>query len=164
MNSAEPKAMIHRLFVESLAAELAAITAAAQSTIATATDKEHQARSKYETFSLESSYLARGQAKRVDELSEALERLKVLPLQPLDASTPIKLGALVRLVDADGVGRSLLLVPAGGGAEITVGGESIVLVTPSSPLGKAVLGRRVGELVELRMGDSLTPFTIDTVT
>jgi len=158
------KTEIHRLFVEKLAGEVASITAAAKQTFATATDKEHQARSKYETFSLESSYLARGQAKRVAELTDALDRLKLLPLKPLDATTPVQLGALVRLTDADGVGQSLLLVPAAGGEEIGVDGETVVMITSSSPLGRAILGHRVGEVVEIRLGDSLKTLTIDAVT
>jgi len=157
------KQEIHRCFVEKLAAEVASITAAAKQTIATATDKEHQARSKYETFSLESSYLARGQAKRVAELTDALERLQLLPLRQLDSSSPMQLGALLRLSSPDAPGRALFLVPAAGGEEINVEGEEIVMMTPSSPLGRAVLGRHVGDSISVSMGDSLNSFTIESV-
>jgi transcription elongation GreA/GreB family factor len=46
-------------------------------------------------------------------------------------------------------GRTIFLAPAGAGIELTMpdGDGFVTVVTPASPLGKAVLGRRVGETV-----------------
>jgi transcription elongation GreA/GreB family factor len=48
-------------------------------------------------------------------------------------------------------GRTFFLAPAGAGVELTgPGGDGFLsVVTPSSPIGKAVLGRRVGDTVEV---------------
>jgi hypothetical protein len=48
-------------------------------------------------------------------------------------------------------GRTFFLAPVGAGVELTgPGGDGYLsVVTPSSPIGKAVLGRRVGDTVEV---------------
>lgn len=157
------KKEIHQRFIDQLAEELDSIRTAAKKSIATAKDKAHQAESKYDTFSLESSYLARGQAKRVEELTDALDRLQMLPLKELDETSPIQLSALVRLEANDGDKRTLFFGPAGSGEEINVDGEEIIIVTSSSPLGKAVLGKKVGDTFDIKMGIDAQTFTVVSV-
>jgi transcription elongation GreA/GreB family factor len=154
---------IHQLLVRQLANELEAITAAAKSSFSTATNAAHHAEGKYDTFSLETSYLARGQAKRVVELREALERLQLLPMKTLGASAPVQLSALVRLEGADGETRSLFFGSAGGGEKISVEGEEIVVVTSQSPLGRAMLGRTVGEHFEIVIAGKRQTFTVISI-
>ena len=154
---------IHQRFIDQLASEVEAITAAARSSFDTATNSEHQAKSKYETFSLETSYLARGQAKRAEELREALESLQMLPLKALDATTPIVLSALVRLRADNGETRTLFLSAAGGGEKITVDGEEIVMLTGRSPMGQAVLGKTVGDTFDIKIGIDTQTFTVTDV-
>ena len=74
------KAEIHKAFIEKLAVQVAAITLASKHAMSDVTDPEHKARSKYETFSLEASYLARGQSLRVEELRDALSILRAMPV------------------------------------------------------------------------------------
>ena len=157
------KKKIHQLFVAKLSAELESITAAAKNSFDVATNAEHQAKSKYDTFSLESSYLARGQAKRVEELTASLERLQMLPLKDMDEKTPIQLSALVRIEASDGEKRVLFFGPSAGGEEVTVDGEEIIIVTSSSPLGQAVLGKKVGDSFDIKMGIDAQTFTITSV-
>ena len=154
---------IHQRFVEQLDAELQAITAAAKETFATATNAEHHAKSKYETFSLESSYLARGQAKRVEELKTSLERLQMLPLKAMDNTTPIQLGALVRLEADDGKTRTLFFGPAAGGETITADDEQIMILTASSPLGRAIVGKTAGHTFNISLAGEAHRFTITSV-
>lgn len=157
------KADIHQAFIDQLRSELESITAAAKNSINVATNQEHQAKSKYDTFSLESSYLARGQAKRVEELADALERLEMLPLKDLDETSPIQLSALIHLEAGDGEKRCLFFGPAGGGEEISVNGEDVIIVTSSSPLGQAVLGKKVGDSFQMKMGIDTQTFTVVSV-
>jgi transcription elongation GreA/GreB family factor len=157
------KREIHQRFVDQIAEELAVISDAAKKELATATNDEHQAKSKYETFSLESSYLARGQAKRVAELSDALERFQMLQLKDLDESSPIQLGALIRLEDADGGRRTLFFGPAAGGEKISVDGEEIIIVTSQSPIGRAVLGKTVGDTISIKLGRDVQTLTVKSV-
>ncbi|MBL7115120.1 MAG: GreA/GreB family elongation factor [Kiritimatiellae bacterium] len=157
------KKEIHQGFIDQLEKELSAITASAKRSFATATDEEHHAEGKYDTFSLESSYLARGQAKRVKELTDALDRLQVLPLKDLDATMPIHLSALVRLKASNGEERTLFVGPAAGGETITVDGNAIMMITTSSPMGRAVLGKTVGDTFDMRLGIDVQTFTVLSV-
>jgi transcription elongation GreA/GreB family factor len=157
------KQQIHQAFLAQITTELSTITAAAKGSIATATDKAHQAEGKYDTFSLESSYLARGQAKRVDELSAARERLQLLPLKELDNTTPIMLSALIRLEAGDDDHRTIFIGPAAGGETLQANGETITIVTTHSPLGRALLGKKTGDAFKIKLGPDTKHFTILSV-
>ena len=136
---------LHRHCLEHLEAQLRSLEAAARKTAATATDEEHKARSKYETFSLENSYLARGQARRVEDMRTVLNSVRAMPVRELPADADIQPGVLVEVIDQTGVTDLLWLVPAGGGEEIHYEGRLIQLLTPQSPLGRALLNKRRGD-------------------
>ncbi|MFT5239427.1 MAG: transcription elongation GreA/GreB family factor [Candidatus Promineifilaceae bacterium] len=154
---------IHQRFVDVLKGELAAITASAKDSFATATSEAHHAEGKYDTFSLESSYLARGQAKRVAELADALELFQLLPLKSLDDTSKVQRGALVRLEADDGETRTVYFGPAAGGEEISVDDETIIVLTSSSPLGAAILGKSTGDTFNLKMGIDTQSYTVTSV-
>lgn len=154
---------IHQIFITKMRNELDSITVAAKQTIATATNEAHHAEGKYDTFSLESSYLARGQAKRVEELTAALERLQQLPLKEFNSDSPILLSALVRLESDDGDKRTLFFGSAAGGESITVDNENIVIITASSPLAKAIIGKTTGDTFEIKMGPTAQTFRVTSV-
>ena len=154
---------IVQAFIAQLSSELESMTAAARHAFETATNSEHQARSKYDTFSLESSYLARGQAKRVEALSEAVQQLRTLPVKACDSSALIALGSLVRLKGRGGDERILLFANCAGGEELCVEGGDVMIVTPAAPLGQAIRGKRAGDLVQVRMGAELQSFTVASV-
>ena len=151
---------IHEQFIQKLTNELDTISCAARSSIATATSDAHHAEGKYDTFSLETSYLARGQARRVAELRQTLERLHLMPLKTLRAADPVQLSALVRLQSPDGETRVLYIGTGGGGECIEVEGEETVLVTPQSPLGRAVLGKTTGDTVSINLAGNHETFTV----
>jgi len=154
---------IHKQFIRQLETELETITSATKSSIATATSEAHQAEGKYDTFSLETSYLARGQAQRVADLRQALERLQQMPVKPLEKNAPVQLSALVRLTAEDGEKRVLFFGSAGGGERIQMNGEDIVIVTAQSPIGRAVLGKKAGESFTLNLGGNNQTFIVTSV-
>ena len=154
---------IHRCFVDRLSSELEALTAAAKNSASMATSEAHRAESKYDTFSLEASYIARGQAQRVEELTFALQRLQSLPLSALNASAPIRLGALVRLASGDGAKRVLFFGPAAGGEKISADGGEVVIVTARSPLGLALLGKTAGDTFDFKIGKASHTYTVMSV-
>lgn len=131
--------------LERLRADHAALLQAQRATVAGATSEEAKAEHSKDTRALEQTYLARGQAQRVEELYEGASRLAVLPLRGFARDEPVAVGALVE-IDEEGNRSALLLVPSGGGVRLS-GGEQVV--TPASPLGRALVGRRAGETVEL---------------
>jgi transcription elongation GreA/GreB family factor len=98
--------------------------------------------------STEQSYLARGQAMRVEDIAEQLQRLQATALPSFDDDAPLAAFALV-VLEIEGQPRVFFIVPYGGGAVLSVDGTEVTVITPSSPVGRALLGRRVGEDFEL---------------
>lgn len=129
---------------------VAAIDAAKQAHD-TATNKESVAENKYDTFGLEASYLAHGQAKRVAEYEEAIVAYKSLGLVNFSGDSSIDLGSLIQLEDEEGATQCLFLGPFAGGLKFDFKGKEITLITTSSPLGKALLGHCVGDEVETKL-------------
>ena len=122
---------------------------AAMEAHAAATDSGSKAEGKYDTRSLEASYLASGQARQVDDLAAAVRQFDVLTLPDFAPDDPIAMGALVE-ADLNGEPVALLLVPAAGGLILDVDGREITLLTPESALYQQLLGRRAGDYLEDR--------------
>ena len=110
-----------------------------------ATHEEAKPENDKDTRALEQSYLARGQATRIEELRASIAGVTAMPLKDFEAR-PAALGAVVT-VDEDGEESTLLLAPGGGGARLA--GGAVQVVTPASPLGRAVLGKRAGDEAEV---------------
>lgn len=138
-------------FVLQLRAELKSLTRAAQDAFAAATDPDSKAENKYDTRTLEASYVARGQAQRVAELQQAVAAFEGLSQETVSPSSPIALGSLVTLQTSDEP-IHCLVTPFAGGTEVVVDGQEIVTITPASSMGKTILGRRIHEHVILPSG------------
>jgi len=136
-----------------------AINAARQAHV-TATDKESIAENKYDTFGLEASYLAHGQAKRVAEYEVDLANYLNITVSKFDNDSKIAIGALVHLADAKGAAQCLFLSPVAGGLKLRVDDKEITLITPSSPLGAALINRSVGDEVELSLAGQTKMYDI----
>lgn len=143
------KKLILDAVVAHLDREYQTALAAAKEAHATATHSESVAENKYDTFGLEASYLAQGQARRVEELATALHRLRQLTAKAYDAGDAIGMGALVELEREDGSAQFVLLAPGAGGVKLVVEGKTITVVTPTSPLGSALMGRFVDDEVKM---------------
>ena len=129
---------------------LAQMAEAAEQTRAEATHEEAKPENDKDTRALEQSYLARGQAMRAEALLEQIEVLRFTPLPRVGEDDPIATGALVGL-DSEHGARCLFLLPHGGGTEVRVGATLVCVVTPASPMGRALMGRSVGDELELRV-------------
>ena len=134
-----------------LNAELAALTRAAQGAFAAATDPDSKAENKYDTRTLEASYVARGQAQRVAELQEAVRAFGALSGNALTSGAAIILGALVSL-EMPGEVTHYFLGPYAGGTEVVHEGSEVVVITPASALGQKLIGKRQGDVIPLRPG------------
>jgi len=154
---------VRQAVVASLEADLAVLVAAAQAAHAAATHEECVADNKYDTLGLEASYIAQGQANRAQEIRVALESYRSLELRPFDETTPIRLTALVSLEEEDGSTRTVFLGPEAGGVKITVDGREVVVITPNSPLGRAILGKRCGDIFSRGTGGRAWECTIVAV-
>lgn len=141
------KSVLLESVLEILSQELNALTQGAKASFAAATDPDSRAENKYDTRTLEASYVARGQAQRVEELQEALNQFQALA-QRLPSSTDVRLGSLVTLDD----GQIYFMGPAAGGTEVIHEGQEVLVITPASPLGQKLLGKSAQASVELRPG------------
>lgn len=145
------KAALMEAVQASLAAQIEAMRTSAEEARRAATHEEARAENDKDTRGLEQSYLARGQAMRVEELEEAATRLRFLALRRFGEDDPIDLGALVTLaVDDDEA--TYFVVPAAGGVRVAIDGVEVQLVTPAAPLGRALVERRAGDDFVLRIG------------
>lgn len=144
---------------EMLAANLAVLSTAARTAHEAATHEECIPDNKYDTTALEASYIAQGQANRAQEIRRALESYRALQLRHFDDDTPIRLAALVVLED-DGGRKQVFLGPEAGGLKIADGATEIVVITPQSPLGRALIGKQTGDQLQTGTGGTLKTFTI----
>ena len=80
------KHAVHQLILEKLSVDLDIAQRAAQTAYETATHEENIAENKYDTLGLEASYLAAGQAKRVEEIKQALALCQNCLLYTSDAA------------------------------------------------------------------------------
>lgn len=120
---------------------------AAKDAHAAATDPGSKAEGKYDTRSLEASYLASGQARQVEEMASALQRLESTDLPEFGPADPVGAGALVDVI-LGGESCYFLLSPVAGGMELQYEGRELTLLTPESPLYQKMLGLEVGDELE----------------
>lgn len=131
-----------------LEAELGRAKAQAIGAAAGATHTENRPEGIKDMRSTEASYVARGQAERVAKLETALVLLSRMELRTLTSDDAVEMSALVELEHGTARGR-YFVAAAAGGERIEFEGESILTLTPTSPLGRAVIGLYVGDDVEV---------------
>jgi transcription elongation GreA/GreB family factor len=146
-----------------LSHDLASAAETAEATRKDATHAEAKPENDKDTRALEQSYLARGQAMRAEQLLQEREVLRFMPLPTLASDAAVQSGAVIELEDEDGGTRFLFMAPHAGGSELSVAGMSVLVVTPSSPLGAAILGRSVGDDVTLTVRGKRRNYVISAV-
>jgi transcription elongation GreA/GreB family factor len=140
--------------VTKLQGELETMRRAARDAREAATHEEAKPENDKDTRALEASYLAGGQAARVRDLEAAIKVVAGMKLLELDPGKSIVLSAVVTLEDENKVRATFFVAPFGGGtmlkAALGASSTSVQVVTPPSPLGRALLGRTEGEVIEVR--------------
>lgn len=127
----------------------------AAKTLATEAEKKEDARA-----IIEFGNLAKGQSQRQAAARAELDQLDALCARKLPAfsdKSPVGMLALVDVIlspeEGEEEGRTFLVLPFGAGTELTgpSGDGFLSVITPSSPVGKALIGKRVGESVEVQL-------------
>lgn len=131
-----------------------------------ATNEESVAENKYDTFGLEASYLAHGQSQRVLECEK--DWLVFDKKQPVlfDGEDVIDLWCLVTLTElqaSSAANKYFFISPCAGGLTVEISEKALYLVTSSSPVGKALLGKYVGDELELLQNGKQTAYEITTI-
>lgn len=107
----------------------------------------------------------RGRRERALEELEVLRGFARKALRPFARGEAVALGALVDVAVEGPAGveeRSLFLLPVGAGEELhgPDGDGFVSVATPASPVGRALLGARVGDTVEVVVGGSDSEWTV----
>jgi transcription elongation GreA/GreB family factor len=133
---------------------------AAAAAHAAATHEENVPDSKYETLSVEASYIAQGQANRAQDILVAINRFRGLETKKLTAGAAIRLGALVLLREERNQLLRIFLGPAAGGMKLNYEGLDLMIITPDSPLGENMLGKTAGDECEVTTAGKLREYEI----
>ena len=129
-----------------------AITAANQAHAA-AVDDQSVAETQYDTLAIEASYLAEGQSKRVNEYQQAIDAFTQLKLAlTIGNIHSINLGSLVQLSVVTKPNDWFFIGPAAGGFQTQIAGQYITVITPNSPMGKALIGKQQDDDIEVLIG------------
>lgn len=135
---------------------LATARSAHKAAVEGATHAEARPENDKDTRGLEQSYLARGVAQRAAELEAAVVAIASWQPRAFAEDAQIAAGALVA-VDDDGRVRRFLIAGHGGGLSLPGG---VTVVTPTSPIGRALLGRRVDDDCEVVLDGGLRTLSI----
>lgn len=153
------KQRIVQKIIDRLASDLEVVFTAAKLAHEASTDSENLPDNKYDTLALEASYVAQGQANRAAELRMSLEAYRRLVADDHSVGT-IRLASLVTLEDEDGELKHLFIGPAEGGLRLHQGSDEIYVITPVSPVGRELLGRMAGDVVEVEVGTAIKEYEI----
>lgn len=138
------KTLVLKQIVASLGEGLEVLNKAARASHAEATHESSKAENKYDTRGLEAAYLAGGQARQAKEIMDSISIYEALALQDFPGGKPIDLTALVEL-DSSGTRSMYFIGPRNGGLEIELEGKEVTVITPQSPLGRNLLGKKTGQ-------------------
>ena len=143
--------------VGQLEGNLRSLERAHQASREAATHEEAKPENDKDTRAVEQSYVARGQAIRIEELRTNVAEVRAMRLHRFSQKQPIALGALI-IVEENDQRFMIFLTPHGGGTALL--GGTVQVVTPRSPLGRALLGRRTGDDCEAQVGGRLRELSI----
>jgi transcription elongation GreA/GreB family factor len=139
------------------------LTQAALAAHAAATHSESKAEDQYDTRGLEASYLAGAQSRRALELEQILNSYRFIDVKSFGPQSPIAATALVELRADNGNCSTYLLMPTGGGMSVDWHGKKVQTITAQSPLGSALVGRKVGDEVSVSVAGIIRDFEIASV-
>lgn len=128
---------------------------------ATPDEKREDARAAHQAQSL-----GRAQQKRAQIAIAEADALATFKPPKLPPTARISLGAVVEIEDAEnGEGRTFFLAPVGAGVTLLgPGGDGdLVVVTPSSPIGRAVIGRATGDIIDVTVEGDVREWQITYV-
>jgi len=157
------KESLRQAIIDALENDLGTASKAADSARETATSKETVAENKYDTFGLEASYLAHGQSKRVAEFQQAIHHYKTLPFKKFGDDDEIDISALVTLATEDGTEKHFFLGPEAGGSKTYWNDKEIMIITPSTPLGRQLKGKQLDDTIELHLGNNNVKYDVVSI-
>jgi len=146
-NKLEKRNLIE-LIISELNRELDAVTQSAKAAHEAATHEESKQEDSHDTRGLEASYLAGAQMSRIEALKKTMTALQFMKVPDFHVTDAIDIGALIDL-DSGGKKIHYFLASQGGGISVLFNGMKVQVITPQAPLGEALFGRKVGDVIEV---------------
>ena len=135
-----------------LNSELTLAVNAASTAHSDAIDDQSVAETQYDTLAIEASYLAEGQSRRVMEYQAALKAYQQLKLSDFNENTPVTLTALVQISEDQPCKNWFFIGPFAGGFRCNLNDQKITVITPTSPMGQALIGKSQDDDIEVKLG------------
>jgi len=156
------KAALVKKIIEQLTEKTALHATAARAAHAEATHEESKAEDQYDTRGLEAAYLASGLARQVEEAVGAVRDFSRMTVCKFGPKDPIDVSALVEL--KSGKEHSFYFIgPGAGGTEVVHEKQTVLVITPQSPLGQQLVGKVKGAVWKARIGGVMSDYTIVAV-
>jgi transcription elongation GreA/GreB family factor len=156
------KDQLLKRIVECLTENLGVLERAARTSHAEATHESSKAENKYDTRGLEAAYLAGGQARQAKEILDAIKIYESLKPRDFAPGEEIDLTALVEL-EMDGTHTLYFIGPKSGGLEVTHQHKEIMVITPQSPLGQNLMGKKKGQRWTAQIGGATVKYHVLSV-
>ena len=156
------KTQLLKQIIGRLSESLSVLHRAARASHAEATHESSKAENKYDTRGLEAAYLAGGQARQIQEILDSIKVYQSLPARDFAPGEAVDLVALVEL-DCDGSRSNYFIGPKNGGLEIEFAGEEVTVISPQSPLGQNLMGKKAGQRWSAKVGGAVLKYLIVSV-
>jgi transcription elongation GreA/GreB family factor len=143
----EIKALVLRQLKDQQAVLSKAVQIAAEAT----THTEAKQEGKYDTRAIEASYLAGAQAERLADLDQKIAKLERLTVVG-NENERVKVTSLICVEDEESEKRWYMILPGAAGINVSIVSSDITILSPESKLGTELLGKNLGEEVELAVG------------
>jgi transcription elongation GreA/GreB family factor len=151
------KIQLHQQLIMHLQAQLDSAKVAVKRAHETATNEENIAENKYDTLALEASYLAQGQSRRVIQCQTDIDLCISLSTRP---SKTANIGALVVLMNALDETSYFLIAPIAGGTKLQWHQHTVLVITPHSPIGAALLHHQVDDSITFSINNQSQQYHI----
>lgn len=156
------KKKILDLIIASLSESLGVLEKAARASHAEATHESSKAESKYDTRGLEAAYLAGGQARQAREILDSIKIYQELNPRNFVPGDLVDMTALVEL-ESNGFSSTFFIGPRNGGLEFEFDGKEVTVITPQSPLGQNLVGKKAGQRWTAKVGGTNMKYHIVSV-
>ncbi len=157
------KAEVHAALLSALEKDRDTLVAAQRLSAEGVTHPDARSDGSKDMRATEASYIARGQAQRAEALEADVAKVRRMALRAFGEGDAVAVSALVTLLVGEDEERVVFIAPAGGGVRVTLDEVTVHVVTPISPMGRAIVGAQVGDVLELERGGGVTELSIEGI-
>ena len=92
----------------------------------------------------------------------AAQQYEILPVRAFLETAKVDMGAIVEL-ERKGERTFYFIGPGAGGTEIECEGNLVLVITPQSPMGQQLVGRKKGERLQIKVGRTSESYEVAAV-